>query len=170
MFAGSLHISSDTCPIAFVSDLNYWGISMSSLSTCCMKKYLDTKEQIDWEEVPQDDIVEEEWKPDAPEIQRFMWNLFEHPHTSIAARIVGIISVSCIFLSTIILTLDTMPYFEDHQDKIMDQFAPFVIIEAIYMVWFTMEFIIRATCCPSKITFAKKGMNWIDLLGEQNEL
>ena len=54
-----------------------------------MKKYLDTKEQIDWEEVPQDDIVEEEWKPEAPEIQRFVWNLFEHPHTSIAARIVG---------------------------------------------------------------------------------
>lgn len=165
MFAGSLHISSDTCPIAFVSDLNYWGISMSSLSTCCMKKYLDTKEQIDWEEVPQDDIVEEEWKPDAPEIQRFMWNLFEHPHTSIAARIVGIISVSCIFLSTIILTLDTMPYFEDHQDKIMDQFAPFVIIEAIYMVWFTFEFIIRFACCPSKVGFCKKTMNWIDLLG-----
>ena len=131
-----------------------------------MKKYLDTKEQIDWEEVPQDEIVEEEWKPEAPEIQRLMWNLFEHPHTSIAARIVGIISVSCIFLSTIILTLDTMPYFEDHQDKIMDQFAPFVIIEAIYMVWFTFEFIIRFACCPSKVGFCKKTMNWIDLLGK----
>ena len=133
-----------------------------------MKKYLDTKEQIDWEEVPQDDIVEEEWRPEAPEIQRLMWNLFEHPHTSIAARIVGIISVSCIFLSTIILTLDTMPYFEDHQDKIMDQFAPFVIIEAIYMVWFTFEFIIRFACCPSKVGFCKKTMNWIDLLGKVN--
>ena len=167
-FAGCLHISSDSCPIAFVSDLNYWGISLNSLSTCCMKKYLDTKEQIDWEEVPQDEIVEEEWKPEAPEIQRLMWNLFEHPHTSIAARIVGIISVSCIFLSTIILTLDTMPYFEDHQDKIMDEFAPFVIIEAIYMVWFTFEFIIRSACCPSKLGFCKKTMNWIDLLGKVN--
>ena len=58
-----------------------------------------------------------------------------------------------------------MPYFMDHEDKIMGQFSPFVIVEAIYMVWFTVEFIIRATCCPSKISFAKKSMNWIDLLG-----
>merc|ERR1719192_2286685 len=57
-----------------------------------------------------------------------------------------------------------MPYFEDHRDKIMDQFAPFVIIEAIYMVWFTFEFIIRFACCPSKVGFCKKTMNWIDLL------
>ena len=58
-----------------------------------------------------------------------------------------------------------MPYFMDHENKIMGQFSPFVIVEAIYMVWFTVEFIIRATCCPSKISFAKKSMNWIDLLG-----
>ena len=163
---GSLHISSDSCPLAFVSDLQYWGISISHLSTCCMKKYVDTKEQLEWEEAPVEEIVEEDFQPESPRMQQFLWNLSEHPHTSVAARIIGIISVGCIFLSSIILTLDTMPYFMDHENKIMGQFAPFVIVEAIYMVWFTMEFIIRATCCPSKITFAKKGMNWIDLLGE----
>merc|ERR1719394_1400205 len=57
-----------------------------------------------------------------------------------------------------------MPYFVDHENKIMGQFAPFVIVEAIYMLWFTMEFIIRLLCCPSKMTFCKKTMNWIDLL------
>ena len=59
-----------------------------------------------------------------------------------------------------------MPYFVDHENKIMGQFAPFVIVEAIYMLWFTMEFIIRLLCCPSKMTFCKKAMNWIDLLGK----
>ena len=58
-----------------------------------------------------------------------------------------------------------MPYFMDHEDKIMGQFSPFVIVEAIYMVWFTMEFIIRLCCCPDKMSFCKKVMNWIDLLG-----
>merc|ERR1719397_255078 len=129
-----------------------------------MKKYLDTKEQIDWEEVPQDEIVEEEWKPEAPKLQRVMWNLFEHPHTSTAARVIGIISVSCIFLSTIILTLDTLPYFEDHVDTISGEFAPFFIIEAVYMIFFTIEFLVRVVCCPSKQEFMKKSMNWIDLL------
>ena len=90
---GSLHISSDTCPLAFVADLQYWGISCSQLATCCMKKYVDTKEQLDWEEAPQDEVVEEDFAQDAPHLQKFLWNLFEHPQSSVAARIIGIISV-----------------------------------------------------------------------------
>ena len=166
MTTGDLHISSDCCPLAFVSDLNYWGIPLQSLSQCCMKKYVDMKEQLEWEESPQDEMVEEIFKPDTSSTQKFLWNLFEHPNTSLAARVVGVISVTCIFISTIILTLDTLPYFEDHEDKIMGQFAPFVIIEAVYMAWFTLEFIIRVICCPSKMSFFMKSMNWIDLLGK----
>ena len=58
-----------------------------------MKKYIDIKEQLEWEEAPQDEIIEEDFKPNSPQIQKFLWNLFEHPHTSTAARIIGIISV-----------------------------------------------------------------------------
>ena len=163
--AGALHISSDCCPIAFVSDLHYWGLSVNQLSTCCLKKYVDTKEQLDWEALPQEEVKEEEFKQGTPKLQRVMWNLFEHPHTSTAARVIGIISVSCIFLSTIILTLDTLPYFEDHVDTISGEFAPFFIIEAVYMIFFTIEFLVRVVCCPSKQEFMKKSMNWIDLLG-----
>jgi len=161
--SGSLHISSDACPIAFVSDLNYWGLSMNNLETCCLKKFVDTKEQLDWED--QKIVVEEEIFPEgAPKIQRFLWDLFEHPHTSMAARVIGIISVTCIFISTVILTLDTLPYFHDHEDQIAGEFAAFVVIEAIYMAYFTIEFLVRMVCCPSKMVFVKKSMNWIDLL------
>lgn len=161
--SGSLHISSDACPVAFVSDLNYWGLSMNHLATCCLKKFVDTKEQLDWEDQKVDEV--EELFPDgAPKVQRALWDLFEHPHTSIAARVVGIISVSCIFISTIILTLDTLPYFNEHEAQIAGEFAAFVVIEAIYMAWFTIEFLVRMVCCPSKMMFLKKSMNWIDLL------
>jgi hypothetical protein len=40
----------------------------------------------------------------------------------------------------------------------------FVIIEAIYMSYFTVEFVVRLITCPSKSKFLKKSMNWIDLL------
>lgn len=161
--SGSLHISSDACPVAFVSDLNYWGLSMNHLATCCLKKFVDTKEQLDWEDQKVDE-VEEPFPDGAPKVQRALWDLFEHPHTSIAARVVGILSVSCIFISTIILTLDTLPYFNEHEAQIAGEFAAFVVIEAIYMAWFTIEFLVRMVCCPSKIMFLKKSMNWIDLL------
>lgn len=161
--SGSLHISSDACPVAFVSDLNYWGLSMNHLATCCLKKFVDTKEQLDWEDQKVDEV--EEMFPDgAPKVQKVLWDLFEHPHTSIAARVVGIISVTCIFISTIILTLDTLPYFNEHESQIAGEFAAFVVIEAIYMAWFTIEFLVRMVCCPSKMLFLKKSMNWIDLL------
>ena len=39
-----------------------------------------------------------------------------------------------------------------------------MIIEAIYMAYFTFEFLIRLISCPSKFDFLKNTMNWIDLL------
>ena len=76
----------------------------------------------------------------------------------------NLISVSCIFISTIILTLDTLPYFKEHESQIDGEFAAFVIIEAVYMAYFTVEFIIRLITCPSKRDFLRRSMNWIDLL------
>ena len=39
-----------------------------------------------------------------------------------------------------------------------------MIIEAIYMAYFSFEFLIRLISCPSKFDFLKNTMNWIDLL------
>ena len=38
--------------------------------------------------------------------------MFEKPTTSIAAKCIAMFSVFCIIVSTIILTLDTLPYFQ----------------------------------------------------------
>ena len=161
--SSTLHISSDDCPMAFVSDLVYWGLSETNLEPCCFKKWVEFKEQLEWEQAKE--VVTEEVFPEGTtKIQRQLWDLFEHPHTSTLARILGVVSVACIFISTIILTLDTMPYFQDHEHQIAGEFAVFVIIEAIYMAYFTVEFLARLICCPCKATFFRKPMNWIDLL------
>ena len=39
-----------------------------------------------------------------------------------------------------------------------------MIIEAVYMAYFTVEFIVRLITCPSKKDFLRRSMNWIDLL------
>ena len=160
---GSLHISSDCCPMAFMGDLTYWGLDTSCLEPCCLKKLLECKEQLEWEQKTEE-ITEEEFPEGSHSLQKKLWDTFEHPHTSSMARLIGSVSVSCIFLSTIILTLETLPYIQEHKNKIAGEFAPFVIIEAIYMVYFTMEFLIRLVTCPSKPKFLQSSMNWIDLL------
>ena len=162
--SGELHISTDCCPIAFVADLAYWGLSETALQPCCLKRWLECREQLEWEQA-REEVSVEEFQPDASALQRRLWDLFEHPHTSTLARIFGVVSVTCIFISTIILTLDTLPFFhEEARWKIGGEFAGFVIIEAIYMAYFTVEFLVRLVCCPNKVSFMKTTMNWIDLL------
>ena len=79
-----------------------------------MKKYVDMKEALEWEEAPQDEIVEEDFSPGAPPIQKCLWNLFEHPHTSMAARIVGIISVRLELKYFHVITTDYNSLTNDH--------------------------------------------------------
>ena len=161
--SGSLHISTDCCPIAFVSDLVYWGFQETSLEPCCFKRWIECKDQLEWEQA-KEEVKVEEFPEGAPAIQRKLWDLFEHPHTSTLARVLGVISVTCIFISTIILTLDTMPYFQEHENKIAGEFAGFAIVEGIYMAYFTVEFLVRLITCPCKTNFLRSSMNWIDLL------
>ena len=158
-----LHISNDCCPIAFMADLSYWGIPETALEPCCFKRWMECKDQLEWEQ-PKEDVSQEEFPAGASRLQQRLWDTFEHPHTSTLARVIGSISVACIFISTIILTLETLPYFQEHENKIHGEFAPFMIIEAIYMAYFTFEFLIRLISCPSKFDFLKTTMNWIDLL------
>ena len=158
-----LHISNDCCPIAFMADLSYWGLPETALEPCCFKRWMECKDQLEWEQ-PKEDVSQEEFPPGASRLQQRLWDTFEHPHTSTLARVIGSISVACIFISTIILTLETLPYFQEHENKIHGEFAPFMIIEAIYMAYFTFEFLIRLISCPSKFDFLKNTMNWIDLL------
>ena len=161
--SNTLHISNDCCPIAFMADLMYWGLSETALEPCCYKRWMECKDQLEWEQ-PKEDVNQEEFPPGASLLQQRLWDTFEHPHTSTLARVIGSISVACIFISTIILTLETLPYFQEHEHKIHGEFAPFMIIEAIYMAYFSFEFLIRLISCPSKFDFLKNTMNWIDLL------
>ena len=72
-----------------------------------------------------------------------VWDLFEKPHTSAGARIIAVFSVVCIILSTVILTLNTLPAYNDSPNKILGDFWIFAIIEMVYMSWFTIEFFVR---------------------------
>lgn len=84
-----------------------------------------------------------------------------------------------------VLTLNTLPYFNRDREQAHEKdFPPFALLEAIYMSWFSFEFIvsnwkkirlmhryllnilfqIRLVSSPSKVKFVKSLMNIIDLL------
>ena len=161
---GRLHIPTSSCPVDFVEELVYWGFSESHLHPCCFKRWLECEEELDWDQESQKGNMEEK----TSEMDFFhcpwLWDLFEKPHSSMGARVLGLVSASCIALSTLLLTLDALPYFQHHENKIAGEFAPFVILEICYMSYFTVEFLARLLSCPSKVEFGKNLMNWIDLL------
>ena len=70
-----------------------------------------------------------------------LWNLMEKPHTSLPAKVISLISVSLVLLSTLAMCLNTMPEFR--QPGLAGQAAQenptFALVEAVCISWFTVN-------------------------------
>lgn len=89
---GKLHLVDDICVISFHDDLVYWGIDEYYLELCCQNKYHQKKEHVLEEMKKEVELLNVE-KGESfgehcfPNARRRIWDLFEHPHTSKAARV-----------------------------------------------------------------------------------
>merc|ERR1719510_2042481 len=111
---GSLHVVDEMCVMAFADDLEYWKIDEIYLESCCQNKFNTRKEHV-VDEMKKEAAnikkeVEEDFGPGKfAKYQKCLWDLIEKPHTSTAAKIISVISISFVVVSTIGMTLNTMP-------------------------------------------------------------
>ena len=71
-----------------LQDLEYWGVDELYLEPCCVQRYYQQKELLNWEhQAKKEEEVEIFSTSRLGRLQKVLWDLFEKPHTSIGARV-----------------------------------------------------------------------------------
>lgn len=113
----------------------------------------------------------------------------ENPQTSTWARVIACISIFFVIVSTVTLTLNTIPELQikhtinvtsnvesdysvynrsANQSHYIEHYHAdnpiFEAIEAVCIAWFTLEYVLRFLSSPNKLQFLKGLLNFIDLI------
>ena len=87
---------------------------------------------------------------------RALWDLFEKPQSSFCAKMISLLSIGLVLVSTLGMCLNTFPWMQakDVNGEPVDN-PKLALIEAVCISYFTIEYLLRLAGSPSKKNFIK---------------
>jgi len=166
-----LHLLDEICVMDFADDLKYWKIDENYIEICCLDKYVERREfilcEVSKEMVGEEPEEEPEDFGDGyfARYQKGLWDLFEKPQSSAAAKAMSLVSVGIVLASLCGMCINTFPWMQvqDIKGEPVDN-PKLAFMEAVCISFFTIEFLLRFAGSPDKIAFLKGAMNLIDCL------
>ncbi|CAG9530816.1 unnamed protein product [Cercopithifilaria johnstoni] len=180
---GVVHRPPEICPNAFLSELEFWGISYRSISSCCAdiiaRDRFEEKEEEKVDYKSFDNLM-------FGKVRRKMWTFLERPGSSVQAKAFELSSTLFVAISVMGLSFGTIPdfqviqYLPAHNETILlpngtitvvekieemrVEHQIFVLTERICIAFFTVEYCLRLFAAPRKFRFTLKPLNLVDLM------
>ncbi|KAM3716724.1 putative voltage-gated potassium channel [Dirofilaria immitis] len=180
---GVVHRPPEICPVAFLAELEFWGISYRFIGSCCVdtvtRDRFEEKEEEKVDNNTFDDLI-------FGNVRRKMWTFLERPGSSVQAKAFELSSTLFVAVSVMGLSFGTIPDFQVVQylptynetvllpngtitvvEKIEEmriEHPIFVLTERICIAFFTIEYCLRLFAAPRKLRFMLKPLNLVDLM------
>jgi len=166
-----LHVLDEICILDYADDLEFWMIKELNLEICCIDKFNARREHI-LTEVEKEkhthgevEVFEDFGDGYFAPYQRALWDLFEKPQSSSPAKLISLLSIALVLISTVGMCLNTFKWTqsEDINGDPVDN-PKLALIEAVCICYFSIEYLLRLAGSPVKWNFLKGTMNVIDCL------
>lgn len=93
-------------------------------------------------------------------LRRWLWMVLEYPETSLTGKIIANFSFLMILVSSVVFCVETV---DRRPKEIGRRNNVWFILESIFIVWFTVEYIARLIAAPRKVDFLFSLLGLIDL-------
>ena len=166
-----LHVIDEICILDYADDLEFWMIKELNLEICCIDKFNARREhilaEVEKEKMTMVEVEVEEDFGDGyfAQYQRALWDLFEKPQSSLPAKMISLLSIGLVLISTVGMCLNTFTWMQakDIKGEPVDN-PKLALVEAICISYFSIEYLLRLAGAPQKLDFMKGTMNVIDCM------
>jgi potassium voltage-gated channel Shab-related subfamily B protein 1 len=145
-----LHVLDEICILDLADDLEFWKIKELNLEICCIDKFNARRERIlaelEKEKHTQGEaeVHEDFGNGHFASYQKALWDFFEKPHSSLPAKLISLLSIFLVLVSTVGMWLNTFTWLQAQDVNGDPVDNPYLaMIEAVCISYFSIEYLLR---------------------------